>query len=402
MGPTEFRRGYNGYAGVTDTYLVQESPPKAHGGPTEQQFHIKESLTYGIKRTLIKFDLSAYIPATAQILDARLELYRAYYSASDAAAEVRLYHLLQPWSELNATWTAAGLGADWLVEGAGGAGADYEAAPFATSLISTGYNFKSIAVTAAVQRWVLNPVQNHGLLIMGTNSELRFWSSDAPTEALRPRLLVTYEVPAGVTPSPTATTGANPTATSTPWGQPTATATPWGLATATPTSTSMPVVTPTLPPLTTVRSDSWPEAFDPVSYTNCIQTGPSAEAEGRPASTSDILLVWRGAPTSASLSYRYGQLSYPPHTVLINGHVIGQVTVAAGGDACGARGSGKITFDPAYLVSGRNKVEILNDGRPENSRWGMTHQRIELTGQVEASTVISVTFTSSLDRTTQR
>ena len=54
----EFRRGYEGYDGVQDTYLQHESPT-GHG--SEQMLHAKET-SYGAKRTLMSSAIASPRP----------------------------------------------------------------------------------------------------------------------------------------------------------------------------------------------------------------------------------------------------------------------------------------------------------------------------------------------------
>lgn len=222
-----YYQGYNGYEGATDTYLNDEAPEATHG--TETKVHAKG---FGpVKRILIRFDLSD-IPAYAEIVDARLELYVSERYGNPTA--VYAHRLLKAWDEAGANWNQTGLGQAWSEGGASAAGADYAVTSFSSPPITQNDVFVGINITQAVQEWVAEPLHNYGLVISsGSTADVRFWSSQASSDVRRPRLTVTYRLPEATdTPTPTLTPTGPPTLT------PTLTSTP--TRTPTPTFTAMP------------------------------------------------------------------------------------------------------------------------------------------------------------------
>ena len=365
----EFRRGYRDYDGVQDTYLMaNEEPSSPHGGPMEQKTHIKGS-SWGTKRALLQFDLTE-IPHYMDVTEARLELYLCE-RYPDNPAPVSFYHLLRPWDELTATWDTTGT-EPWSVSGARGAGTDYDSSAFATATLPTTNGYHSIDITDAVQRWVEEPNSNNGFIIVGNSAtDVRFWSSDSPRLDDRPRLIVTYELPPGVTPEPTHT------------------------PTHTPTPTLGPTSTPT--PANVVTSWGLTEAFG-AAYPNCIQAGPLA---GDP-DTTHVFLAWQGEPKQASLGFWYSGNNDRHHSVLVNDQIIGQLPGENYKSVCTSGTYGELPFDPAIVVSGENKISIVADVPGETNSWGLQSPKLHLGGNVQSTEIEVVELTSSYDGTTQR
>jgi pimeloyl-ACP methyl ester carboxylesterase len=350
----ELCRGYQGYDGVNDTYLLNETTPAPHGA--EQKLHIKE---FGggttTKRTLVRFDLSL-IPEDANVTAATLDLYLDY-RYPDTAAGVNLYYLLKPWSEATATWVTTGLGQDWAIAGVGGVGTDRDGAPFASGSFRTVGAYNRIDVREAVRRWVRSPEANFGFMVMGTSSvDARVWSSEVPREGQLPRLIVTYEPPPG-TPGPTRT----PTATLTP--------------------TVGPSPTPT--PANIIYSFGPHEAFtsdeEDFRKRNCIEAGPTAH---NPDNTV-VLLVWEGSPTFAKLTFGFAGNNNRHHSILVNDQVIGHIPGDNYSSVCTGGSPGALYFDPSVLMSGVNKVSIVADVPGELNSWSLQDIRIQLGGDVQ-------------------
>ncbi|MBC7237013.1 MAG: DNRLRE domain-containing protein, partial [Chloroflexi bacterium] len=367
-----FSEGLEGYSGVAETYIQHDSSDP-HGA--EQMVHMKET-SYGTKRTLMRFDL-AEIPYYMEIVEARLELFVGY-RYPQSAAPVNLFYMLKPWDEATATWSSSGSSGDWTLPGAGGEGSDYETPAFATTTLPTTNGYHSVDITAAVQRWVQNPAANYGFMIRGASPiDVRCWSSEDPRPNERPRLVVTYRLPANITPPPTLT----PTSTYTP----------------------IPAASPTATPANVVHSIGVAEVFPPDDYyrreNGCIQAGPYP---GNPASM-DVLLIWEGIPTSASLSFYYANNNARANSVFVNDQFIGRLPGANYATTCSGNASyAELPFDPAIVRSGMNKISIIADVEGETNTWSLHGPQIHLGGFVQGTDTRVVQIPSSYDGTVQR
>lgn len=146
-------------------------------------------------RSLIQFDLSS-IPTNAVITDARFSLYHnttspegSHFNTFFTPNNSYLRRVTSAWAEYTVTW-------------------NNQPTVTTTNQISLGattsstQNFTNINVKTFVQYWVNNPSQNFGMQFrVQTEAKYRkliFASSDHPTASLRPKLVITYTVPAAM------------------------------------------------------------------------------------------------------------------------------------------------------------------------------------------------------------
>jgi hypothetical protein len=139
-------------------------------------------------RSLIQFNLSS-IPANAVVTSALLSLYynptssEGTHSGTNTAL---LQRVTSSWGELTVTWdtqpTTTTVNQVTLPSGS-----------------SSTQNYPDINVTAIVQQMVTNPSTNFGFMLRQQTEtiyrKMIFASSDHPTAALRPKLVVTYTLP---------------------------------------------------------------------------------------------------------------------------------------------------------------------------------------------------------------
>ena len=165
-----------------------------------------------LRRALVSFDLSAQIPAGAQIqaVTLRLQMNKTRFGGGSTVAAHRL---LRDWGEAgsdasgqegtganaqagDATWQRAFQGGEaWTTPGG-----DYQPAPSAsTSGSGNSFTWSSAQMVADVQAWVDDPAANFGWILIGqesASSARRFTSGENPTVANRPSLSITYLEPA--------------------------------------------------------------------------------------------------------------------------------------------------------------------------------------------------------------
>jgi hypothetical protein len=152
-------------------------------------------------RSPIQFDLGR-VPHGAQIRSATLELYR-FSGTQDAAGLVNLHAINRSWVEGDnnggtgpgVTWDLRDLSVPWNT-----AGGDYDATPSASIPIDASADtWYSADVTSLVQQWVNGSRDNHGMMLVAGDNNVRaeFRSSDEANAALRPKLTLRYACECG-------------------------------------------------------------------------------------------------------------------------------------------------------------------------------------------------------------
>lgn len=197
-----FQQGVGGYMDCTDARISEERPNDNMG---DQQ------LVLGMRgrvSTLVRFDVSS-LPPDATIISAELGLYVYNYGQrppdpSDRAI-VLPFLLLRPWEEMETTWLRATAAELWGLPGGNQAGVDRSGMPLQTSHPGlyerdTWYVWD---VTSAVQGWVDEPDDNHGVILQQVNPEVggeydTICSECAEVEE-RPYLRVVYTLAPPVT-----------------------------------------------------------------------------------------------------------------------------------------------------------------------------------------------------------
>jgi len=224
------QQGLNGYTGWADTYIYKYAPNSNYAAIEPLRIGYKEQ--YAI---LLRVDLAS-IPANACINRAVLQFYAIGWSGPGQSVFLDLYRLLREVKIGQATWSSAQQGIPWGLAGCSDTTVDRVAAPdcsVPTSGIEEWYSFD---ITALAQAWSSGSAANNGVLVRtrlpDNGRSFRFSGAQSPTVALRPKLVVTYQVDG---PVPADTTTPTPTRTQTlPAVGATATATPLATSTTTP------------------------------------------------------------------------------------------------------------------------------------------------------------------------
>jgi hypothetical protein len=183
------------YSGLADTYIDGVAPLDRNYG----QAHELKLYWNGRKKTLLRFDLSAHLPATAVVLSARLELYAYTAWYEGRSTTVGAYEALRPWNEGEATWADAAADTPWAEEGCEGE-SDRALEPVAAATLERSgrwYVWQSRALASLVQRWVASPATNLGLVLAPVQGSFRQeWllhsAQNVRDPALSPRLVLSY------------------------------------------------------------------------------------------------------------------------------------------------------------------------------------------------------------------
>jgi hypothetical protein len=179
-----FQQGVGGYEGTRDTTLRQTLPFTNHAvTPLLGVVEADTSAMTGASHTLLRFDDifgdgAGQIPTGATIHAARLEL-----QVMNGGDGIRLYRMLQPWSDTT-TWSSA-------VEGIQADGQEAGIQPDGTAAAAV-FGTLALDVTSSIHTWALDPSTNYGwaLLPMGKDAVVL-----GSAEGLAPRLVVQLSAP---------------------------------------------------------------------------------------------------------------------------------------------------------------------------------------------------------------
>ncbi len=213
-----------------DTYISSAAPGTPNG--TASQLLLSYDLRY---KALFEFDVLLPELAGMEIKSARFSV---NLLESRNPISVGIYDALRPWSDVSATWNVARQGDAWQSPGADGP-ADRASIAYTTHSGVGSAGRYLLNVKSLVDRWRLEPAQNHGFFLIGngpyTTSKYPIASAEYGQADKRPVLEIQYMEPEpDPTPTPTATPTQTPTSTLTPTVTPTLTLSP------TPTTTTIP------------------------------------------------------------------------------------------------------------------------------------------------------------------
>lgn len=168
-----------------------------------------------IRRALLQFDVAGNLPANATITDVTLTLVVNKTPPGAAATNQSLHTLAEAWGEGasnaggqegggttaqtgDATWLHTFYNtATWSV-----AGGDFTTQSSASTAVSGNgtYTWSTAQMAADVQSWLTNASANHGWIVIGTETTTktarRIVSRESTSAASRPKLSITYTVPA--------------------------------------------------------------------------------------------------------------------------------------------------------------------------------------------------------------
>ncbi|WP_127508968.1 DNRLRE domain-containing protein [Actinoplanes solisilvae] len=207
--------------GVTDTTLSAGQPAanvnSYAGDPYVSPGN--NSSVYGDTRALVRVPVAG-VPATAQLVDARLRMWNVgLYPGTDTDENIDAHPLTRAFDQAKATWNTSDGTTVWTTPGG-----DYAATALAADNTSTNDpKWLTWDVTAAAKGWITNPATNHGLLLrqrdeVNQTARAMLLSAEAAEPLLRPTLEVTYlektpestyyvpELPEGAPPAGTFTT----------------------------------------------------------------------------------------------------------------------------------------------------------------------------------------------------
>ena len=168
------QQGVAGYTGCEDTSILEWEPNTNFGN--DGWLKVRSG---GWESALIRFDLTS-LGANPQIESATLSMYVVSRS-NENSMTTKLYQLLRPWTEDEASWNQAGFGSPWSSPGALAVGVDRSHVLLHTTTLNATMQWLSWDIAALVTQWATNPTANHGLILTGEGTggvEYRFCSSE--------------------------------------------------------------------------------------------------------------------------------------------------------------------------------------------------------------------------------
>jgi hypothetical protein len=191
-GTVLLQDGLDGYEGSKDAYLFEYHRENNYGSRAQ----LLESNSGWRNRTLFQFAIfqseGGPVPDGATITSARLSLYKSSYYDH----EYQLKPLLVGWEEDTVTWDERKAGVSWNVPGGSAQSGDVAATADAQASVGWNPGWIEFDVTTGLQE-VSSGRDNHGWMLepLGGNSNTkRLLSSESSSQALRPKLEVTYSV----------------------------------------------------------------------------------------------------------------------------------------------------------------------------------------------------------------
>jgi len=166
--------GVDTYTAMTDKFVSENNPSTQYESETE--INVYNHMTNGEYRAYIYFDLSL-IPQTAYVESATLELVRAQGTSNIPLFDI--YRNTESWP-VPLYWS------------------NKPTAYYHSYVDILSSNVSIPLNTTMVQDWVTNPNNNFGLMFIEPDSPddtdvLTFYSSEAATEANRPKLTIVYQ-----------------------------------------------------------------------------------------------------------------------------------------------------------------------------------------------------------------
>jgi len=181
---------------TADTYMASAGPNNNYGSGA---LLTVDCLTGSLMHSLLKFDLTAQIPAGAIINSATLSLYYYLYFTGDPKGRTYwAYRVTQTaWTEYGATWNKYDGTNDWTAPGG-----DYTTTDGASVVMPSSYGWVVWTVTAQVQTAIDSVGRIAHFLLRddtegGAQKQARFYSDQYVTDTTkRPKLYVDWFVPA--------------------------------------------------------------------------------------------------------------------------------------------------------------------------------------------------------------
>lgn len=188
------QQGRNGYTGSQDTYIMQYEPDNNYC--TADLFKVGYHQQYA---SIVRFDVTS-VPRDVLVTNAALQVYARGWDCTDIGIDA--FYITRTVNLCQATWNQARTGANWGSAGCNDTATDRRAMPEDSILTTGNHQWYSFDLTAVVQGWVDGTLANNGVLLRASQypylGPFYFVSAENSDASLRPKLVVSYQLPAPV------------------------------------------------------------------------------------------------------------------------------------------------------------------------------------------------------------
>jgi Tfp pilus assembly protein PilX len=175
-----------------DAYIDSLNTDTNHGSNT--QLKVVDNPLWE-RRTLVDIHIPVLDPR-AYIIDAEYHLYQLLSISIGASAQISTYMTDKNYTESAVTWIEKHDDKNWAV-----AGGDMVPRIEDTIDIDSSVNvWRKWKATTSARVWHIKADKGHGFIFRGSNTvDVEFASAEYTTAALRPKFVLTYRCPCGVT-----------------------------------------------------------------------------------------------------------------------------------------------------------------------------------------------------------
>ncbi len=180
---------------LSDNYLFRGSQNANFG--TSPDVRVGNAGGSDWQRGVLQFP-NLPLPSNATLRTAFLQLYM-FNPQTAGPMDIGVYRMTSSWTEVGSTWNTRDGSTLWNSSGGGG-----DFAPAALDIVpgvTTALGWYQWNITPMARGWWNSTIPNQGLMVRQTDDTIvtagrkDFYSSDATTSSLRPRLVITYTTP---------------------------------------------------------------------------------------------------------------------------------------------------------------------------------------------------------------
>jgi hypothetical protein len=184
------------YTGARDASLAADQPDSNTGQDTVLLVDGDDPPGTGLDKSALMYWDITQIPDAVSVQSVSIEI----EVSNPSQTLYSFYQMNRDWQETEVTWNQYANGSPWATPGALGV-ADREITALGAT-VGSALGVQAFALNTAgvalVQSWIDGTAPNYGFILgdVQSNDGLDFWSSDALSPTVRPRLIIEYRLPA--------------------------------------------------------------------------------------------------------------------------------------------------------------------------------------------------------------